>query len=90
MTEQHECEPLCETVTSFTEYAEEHGRLTLVISVPLLKAILPILNEYETLKKATERLSAEDALNIANGYALNQDHYNAMKAYADTLEGKDG
>jgi len=37
---------------------------------------------------ATERLSPKRARHIANGYALRQDDFNSMKAYADIREGK--
>ena len=51
------------------------------------------LNEYETLKKATERLSALQAKELIV-FALGStrisqpEHADALKAYADILEGK--
>ena len=53
-----------------------------------------LLNEYPTLKVATERLSAEDASwivkeGISREFAIfNQDKIDALRAYADTLEGE--
>jgi len=52
------------------------------------------LNEYETLKKATERLSAEDAkraiLYARSHYRIldESDTIGNLQAYADTLERK--
>ena len=46
------------------------------------------LDEYETLKAATERLNAEDARRARYGYQY-QDVDKALTAYADILEGKD-
>ncbi len=51
------------------------------------------LTEYETLKKATERLSAEDAREISGDYTdpprsttFGYVQYRKLKAYADILE----
>ena len=49
------------------------------------------LNEYETLKAATERLSAEDARLWADRieqYFRGAQIVDAFRAYADILEGK--
>ena len=46
------------------------------------------LNEYGTLKKATEVLSAEAARRISNRKLPVSEH-EELQAYADTLEGKD-
>ena len=48
------------------------------------------LNEYETLKKATERLSAEDAKLMGDQLGGHGHQMEAMilRAYADILEGK--
>ena len=46
------------------------------------------INEYETLKAATERLNAEDARRARYGYQY-QDVDKALTAYANILEGKD-
>ena len=56
-----------------------------------------MLNEYETLKAATERLSAEDVRDILkwrsdvilqHALPYNPLHSLALQAYADILEGK--
>ena len=57
------------------------------------------LNEYETLKAATERLSAEMATKLATmvkrewegvySWSGWQPEHDALKAYASILEGKD-
>ena len=58
-----------------------------------------MLNEYETLKAATERLSAEMATKLATmvkrewegvySWSGWQPEHDALKAYASILEGKD-
>jgi hypothetical protein len=54
--------------------------------------ILDRLNEYETLKKATEAFSAEDATELAGhhipGYGLTKSLNDALQSYANILEGK--
>ena len=45
-------------------------------------------DEVSACIDATDKLDTEKALNIANGYALKQDDYNAIKDYADILDGK--
>ena len=49
-----------------------------------------ILNEYPTLKAATERLSAEDALGAAAAlYLVRNDLFDeSLRSYAEILEGK--
>ena len=55
--------------------------------VPKNPEIENMLNEYETLKAATERLSAEDVrAGLALGWVTGL--RDKMKAYADTLEAK--
>ena len=46
------------------------------------------LNEYETLKAATERLSANMARTIGAHGVEKPEQWAALDAYADTLEGK--
>ena len=46
-----------------------------------------ILNEYPTLKAATERLSAEDL--FPEGFAIVHPNLDKLIAYANILEGKD-
>ena len=48
-----------------------------------------ILNEYETLKAATERLSAERVKAILEDRKLYSQDILALYEYAKTLEGKD-
>ena len=45
-------------------------------------------DEVERRLNATERLSAEDATVIANGWTSNATLRDTLRAYADTLEGK--
>ncbi len=58
-------------------------------------AALLLLNEYETLKAATEMLSAEDALDIVYGISetlegakprFEEEHIPILRAYANILE----
>jgi len=55
------------------------------------KEIAIRLNEYETLKKATERLSAEDARfaskRLDNSWDDDEGTIESLQAYADILEG---
>jgi len=88
MTEQHEWE-LVVRADGAVGYRCSNGNFM------GSRTLTRVLNEYETLKRATEVLTAEDALEYADaikdGTILNK-FFDAvdLRTYADILEGKDG
>ena len=87
MTEQHECEhPLSteEEILDWYKTASNMEKLIFYRAAHLLAA------EYETLKKATDALSAEDAKEAKHmAYDINNIPLgNALNAYADILSGE--
>jgi len=74
---------------------DEFGRLIFVCGGPDCDLVLKPedaiarLNEYETLKKATERLSARRVHGILEDRKLYSQDVLALHEYANILEGKD-
>lgn len=102
MTEQHECEWI-PIDTNFGEIEEAEWFVCEHYPAILSREdVIARLNEYKTLKKATEALSAVDAswcagvlMEATNNHGVEQKfnrnpYYLAdvLKAYADILEGK--
>lgn len=98
MTEQHECE--WQSIVDWWRKSSWFRCRNCGAEIEMHEAELR-LNEYETLKKATEALSVERARQLSDDLAEAQqtpsgvvmeiyhDDINAIKAYANILEGKD-
>ena len=72
---------VCDTIFA---YVGKQGNYKATMSE---KEILARLNEYETLKAATDALSAEDL--FPEGFAIVHLNLDKLIAYANILEGKD-
>ena len=86
MTEQHECELMCDTIATTIDDARDRGLSLVAVNVVLLEKTLEKLAEHSKLKRATEALTAKQARDISNRNLTVSEHED-LQAYADALAG---